>query len=305
MATSSIALLVSACSVDGGGYHVSAGGSLSDAPGGASAGPSSLGGGPESPSEGEGGDASSATPSGGTDSGSAPSTAGRANGGENAEVSNSAGGGTGGLASNGEGGAPTAGASDVPSSGSSGDPPEDENGCDRELLENGDFEAGRKVWSETWDGGDPFQIIVPRNHARLSAAGVSPRDGNYLAWLGGIPDDEWDSHNTVLSQPVQIPADAAVLTLKGYIWVRSLETPETKADYAVIELADEEGNIPWQIQLWNRDHATSDWVYFEKSSNELDLVRGQTLTFVAQARTDLTEESSFWLDSLSFVASCR
>ena len=306
------AALAAACSVDRDRYHLgideqhsapSASGGAPVSPAGASG-----SGGQPSPSEGQAGDPGSATAGAAHDAAGAPGAGGNTHTGGASLGSPSPGGSTsGGIA---ESGAATGATASPPSpmGGSSpaagGGGSNVRDGCDGELLENGNFDAGRTAWSESWNNGDPFQIIVPRSHARLSGAGVSPHDGDYLAWLGGIPDDEWNSHTTVLSQQIEIPADAARLTLTGYVWIRSLETPETKADFAVIELENEEGDIPWQIVLWNRDHATSEWVYFERSSTELDFLRGEQLAFVAKARTDLTEETSFWLDSLSFVSSC-
>jgi hypothetical protein len=53
--------------------------------------------------------------------------------------------------------------------------------------------------------------------------------------------------------------------------------------------------------------ATDQWQAFEYQADDpavLDAVRGRSLTFIAESKTDTSYETHFWLDSLSFIAEC-
>jgi hypothetical protein len=177
-------------------------------------------------------------------------------------------------------------------------------GCDRQLLVNADFEQGPGVaWSETstWAG---IQIVTPRNDVKLKAEGVSPFAGDYLAWLGGIPDNQYDHHVTMLTQKVDVPAGAAQLTLSGRYWVKTVEDQSDDFDEAYLEFDGVDESVVWQaLPLTNRNAGTA-WTAFEKSTFDLESIRGRTITFVAYARTDPAGKTSFFLDSLRLVAIC-
>jgi hypothetical protein len=177
-------------------------------------------------------------------------------------------------------------------------------GCDRQLLLNADFEQGPGVaWTETstWAG---IQIVTHRNDAKLKAEGVSPFTGDYLAWLGGIPDNQYDHHVTMLTQKIEIPAGAAQLTLSGKYWVKTTESQSEDFDEAYLEFEGVDESVVWQaLPLTNRN-AASAWTTFEKSTFDLDAIRGRTVTFVAYARTDPAGKTSFFLDALRLVATC-
>ncbi|MEY2935863.1 MAG: hypothetical protein RL033_6612, partial [Pseudomonadota bacterium] len=115
-----------------------------------------------------------------------------------------------GAAGQGAGGAGTPpGSSAEPLPGSSAEPPpvvtepEVVGGCFNQLLRNGDFERGHEGWTELTELRD---IIVWRDHPDLAPTGVTPQAGNYLAWIGGIPNGAFTTYPTRLEQQVAVPA---------------------------------------------------------------------------------------------------
>jgi hypothetical protein len=175
-------------------------------------------------------------------------------------------------------------------------------GCNNELLVNAGFESGKGVgWTETsdWPGID---LIVNEDEAALAAEGVSPYAGSFLAWLGGIPDNEWDHNVTLIQQYVMIPATASSLTLSGRHLVQSVDDPTAEYDEAYLEF-DLDDEVVWQALRLTNQSSSSGWVSFMKTT-DLDDLAGKTLLFYAYARTDPTGKTSFFLDSLSLVANC-
>jgi len=243
---------------------------------------------------GSGGDTSPAGMGGGSMAGGAG--LGMAGGGASGLGGGGGAGGTGGSAGTG-GTIPIAGAPNAGSGGVVG-------GCDNQLLANAEFEAGpTPSWGEesTWPG---IEIIVATGNSALQAEGVTPYAGNYLAWLGGIPDNEWDHHMVILTQDVTLPADAATLTLSGRRYVKSIDDPSELFDVAYLEFDDEDGDVVWQAQAWSNQTTTNGWVAFESSTSVATALRGRKLTFVAYSRTDPEGKTSFFLDNLRLEASC-
>ena len=177
-------------------------------------------------------------------------------------------------------------------------------GCDNQLLANADFEAGpTPSWSEesSWPG---IEIIVAKTSAALATENVTPYAGNFLAWLGGIPDNDWDHHLVILTQDVTLPADAATLTLSGRRWVKSDDDDSEEFDVAYLEFDDEAGDVAWQAQAWSNQSTTTGWVSFTSTTSVEAAYRGKKLTFVAYSNTDPGGKTSFFLDNLELVASC-
>lgn len=184
--------------------------------------------------------------------------------------------------------------------------PEVIGGCFNQLLGNGDFEAGHSAWGEVAPVRD---VIVDRNEPGLVAAGVAPQAGDYLAWIGGVPNSEYDFYQTTISQDVAIPAETLSLTLTGYVWVAQPQLGQMPQDWAVLEFSDPDPNAPlnglvWQIALWNDESVTSGWQYFEIQRTEVDRLKGRTLPLIGSARSNGGGTLSVWLDSLRLEARC-
>ncbi len=176
-------------------------------------------------------------------------------------------------------------------------------GCNHQLLVNADFEAGPGLpWQESsdWPG---VTIVVPASAAGLQKESVLPYGGNYLAWLGGIPDNPYDHYEVTLTQAITIPATTAELTLSGEYLVHSEDGAEGAYDEAHLQLnvADEVG---WLAQSFTNQDMGHDWKSFSAQTTDLDGLRGKTVTFIAYSRTDLDGKTSFWLDDLRLQATC-
>jgi len=216
--------------------------------------------------------------------------------------SGSAGGGNGGNdAGSGSGGAGSGNAGSSGSAGSGG--AEVIGGCDNQLLRNANFDAGpTPIWREESDING-LEIIVRSDDAKLVAEGATPHSGNYLAWLGGIEDNEWDRADVILRQDVTIPAEASALTLTGQYWVKTADSQTDPYDVSYMEFEDDSGVI-WQAQHLDNTDYSSGWVAFESTTSDMVGLAGQTVTFVAYSRTDLEGKTSFFLDSLRLQAEC-
>jgi hypothetical protein len=182
--------------------------------------------------------------------------------------------------------------------------------CGEQLLANGDFDAGRTGWQETWD---VRETVIGRSDPLLAATGVTPQSGEYLAWLGGVANGEFgEKYRSGLSQMVTFPEATVSLTFSGYVWVEQPELGVTPtSDWMVIELLDPlvaEGVYDdlWQIDIWNEENVTTGWVEFSYvQTMQMDRFRGRTLPIVADSRPDGNGTMSVFLDSLRLVARCE
>jgi hypothetical protein len=186
-------------------------------------------------------------------------------------------------------------------SGTSGGEPI--GGCNHQLLANADFEAGAGLpWQESsdWPG---VTIVVPASDAGLQKEGVSPYGGNYLAWLGGIPDNPYDHYEVTLTQELTIPEATSELTLSGEYLIHSEDGAEGAYDEAYLQLnIDDE--TEWLARSFTNQDMGREWKSFTARTTDLDPLRGKTVTFIAYSRTDLDGKTSFWLDDLRLQATC-
>jgi hypothetical protein len=180
-------------------------------------------------------------------------------------------------------------------------------GCNAEQLKNAFFDRGPLDWTmeSTAPGIEVVEdVILERNSLRLTEVQVAPQSGNYLAWLGNAPNS--DPTHISLMQEVELPEKISRLVVSGRIRIRSEETVLADAnDWLDIALQDEDDF--WAFHTWYIDAADDEWQMFEYAADDravLDELRGRTVTFVVESKTDTTLETSFWVDSLSFIAEC-
>jgi hypothetical protein len=178
--------------------------------------------------------------------------------------------------------------------------------CDVELLFNGGFEDGSADWnpSSSWPG---TEVIVAAEDSALQAEGVAPQAGAFLAWFGGIEDNEHDGHLVQIEKTFSVPSDASGLQLSGYVWIKTAETELDAAyDTAYVDVLDQQEQLLWLPSYWSNLDASTGWVAFSEQllGNDLDRLRGQTVVLRIHSETDPEMKTSFWLDSLSLVATC-
>jgi len=234
----------------------------------------------------------------GLSGGGAPSTGGTLSGGGAPST-----GGTGGRSASG-GSAPTAGGGVT--AGSAGSPPL--GACNSQLLRNPEFDQGPVEWENLSKAPGIFEVsdlIVDSTNQNLAKAGVAPKTGSYLAWLGGVLDGDKGS-KTTLVQDVIIPRKVSRLVVSGFIQIHSTE-PDPKYCKDQIDLTLQDDNDYWSFHFWNGTEVTTDWKAFSYEIADgaiLDQLRDRRLTFYAEAINDTELVSSFWLDSLSLIAEC-
>lgn len=232
---------------------------------------------------------------------------GNVNTGNNAGVGATGGAGAsaGGLSagSGGSTGGPGAG-----SGGSAGGEVEVVGGCNAQQLRNAFFDAGPSGWTE--DSSSPGilgvdDVILEKSSTRLTAVNVAPKSDDYLAWFGGRPNSD-EGTRVNLMQDVQIPAKISNLIVTGWIRIRTTE-PVAAESNDQLDIALQDDSDFWSFHVWRVEDATDEWQPFEVQADDptvLDALRGRTLTFIVESKTDTSYETHFWLDSLSFIAEC-
>jgi hypothetical protein len=181
-----------------------------------------------------------------------------------------------------------------------------------ELLANGDFDLGPTPdWQEHVTYSDSLRIVVPKDDQALAAEDVQPVNGEYLAWLGGIPDNDQRHYTSRLHQSVRIPARTSRLSFSGWIRIKTLE-PENDVAYdrayaQIVQVHESPGesSVLRLFAGWSNRDSGTEWVEFEFATTELDALRDRTLTLEVYSDTDQEYQTSFWFDSLSLYAECE
>ena len=184
--------------------------------------------------------------------------------------------------------------------------PEPIGGCVQQLLANAGFDRGHVAWTETADVRD---VIVRADHPALVGTGVAPQSGNYLAWVGGVPNGDFVMYQTTLRQEVSVPADAISLTFSGYAWVSQPDLGEPLADWAVLQVEDPDpaSSGVWQVQRWDDQSVTQGWQHFEVVTTDatiLSRLAGHTVPVVSFWVPNANGTLDVWLDSLRLEARC-
>jgi hypothetical protein len=249
--------------------------------------------------------------------GSVPNTAGaggRESGGSTPELAPPLNGG-GGVSGSGDAGSASmlgssgSGTGPAGAAGTGTDPGETEviGGCFNQLLANAGFERGHTRWTETSEA--VHDVIVRRDTPLLTAAGVTPQAGDYLAWIGGIPNGDFLMYESTLLQTVSIPAEVVSLTLSGYYWVSQPEMGGMQVDWAVLEAEDPDPNVTtlWVVKRFDNEtnNNSNGWVHFEETLlDNVSALASKTLTVRAKAIPNGNGTLSLWLDSLRLEARC-
>jgi hypothetical protein len=241
----------------------------------------------------------------GTDGGNGAGAAGGSVGAAGSEAGADQGGGT-------DGGSGAGGTSDGGSNATAGNAGFSGEASCGELIANGDFDLGATAdWQEHVTYSDSLRIVVPKDDQALAAEEVQPVSGEYLAWLGGIPDNDQRHYTSRLHQSVRIPARTSRLSFSGWIRIKTLET-ETDVAYdrayaQIVQVHDNPGDssVLHLFAGWSNRHSGTEWVEFEFATTNLDALRDRTLTLEVYSDTDQEYRTSFWFDSLSLYAECE
>jgi hypothetical protein len=157
-------------------------------------------------------------------------------------------------------------------------------GACREKVSNGGFEAGPVAWTQSSTGGYP--LICSRTNCGVT---LTPRTGDWLAWLGGAHNE-----TAVLKQLNLVLPAGQKATLRywyhlesqdvcgydyGYVQLRSGTTTKTLKTYRLC--------IPTNTAGWVQD------------SINLDSYAGKTVHLIFKVRTDASLYSNLFVDDVS------
>ena len=150
-------------------------------------------------------------------------------------------------------------------------------------IQNGDFEQGDNGDWTVYSSGNYFLVTddwLP----------LTPHSGNWLAWMGGAPDED-----SRISQGVTLPAGGPVY-LRYYYQVDSQKTSCTE-DWMYFLV----GTTQLASLRLCQASDTTDW---EVGTVNLSAFAGQTITVTFQVTTSLTGNGSgFFIDDVSLVRS--
>lgn len=181
--------------------------------------------------------------------------------------------------------------------------------CDQNILVDGSFEAGEEKWTPS-SNYTAFEqrvhpLVVANDHESLANYAVTAHEGTQFAFLGDVPDNEYDKYHTTLTQSVFVPQEAIGLALVGHIWVSTNETEEQEWDIAYIQLESQENSEDyWQFKYWSNLDASDGWVKFDAYLDVVDAFRGKHVNLLVQALTDEGTPTRFWFDELEVVVVC-
>ncbi|MBU0511304.1 MAG: hypothetical protein KJ638_06330, partial [Chloroflexi bacterium] len=149
-------------------------------------------------------------------------------------------------------------------------------------VPNGNFELGRGVdWYESSSHGWPLVL-------QSGDLIVTPRSGNWAAWLGGD-----DNETSRIYQQVTIPTNNHFLSF----WYR-IGSQDTYCgyDYGYVKI---NGTGVWQADLCTNT-VTPAWT---QRSIDLSAYAGQSVTLEFRVETDSSFNSNLFIDDVSFAAS--
>jgi len=151
-------------------------------------------------------------------------------------------------------------------------------------IQNGDFEHGDNGDWTAYSSNDYYLIT----HDLLP---LPPRSGNWLAWMGGVPEED-----SRISQGVSLPSDGPVY-LRYYYQVDSSGQDSCTQDWMFFLV----GSTALASLGLCEASDTSAW---EPGTVNLSAFAGQTITVTFQVTTSVTGTgSAFFVDDVSLVRS--
>ena len=145
--------------------------------------------------------------------------------------------------------------------------------CAGELLANGGFESGTTGWTAT--SATNSAIVYARNDAELTALGVTPASGDYLAWLGrDLPSGE----DLLASQPINVSSQASGLLLQGLVRIAGGSNSSCAANcMPTLSVEVQNGATVQVIKTWTPADVTNAWTAFNAPLTDGVLVNGSVL----------------------------
>jgi hypothetical protein len=162
------------------------------------------------------------------------------------------------------------------------------------VIVNGGFEQGQAAWTE--QTALTRTLIVNR-----PPAGIRPRTGEYIAWLGAAPNS-----TSLIVQRFSVPPTTPFL---GYwYWLNSKDDDCSFVDSDVAEVLVDptlDGDYADAVPLLNNryrlcdNNNTLDW---KKNSADLRPYAGQTIDLIFRIRLDAARDSNIYIDDVGLQA---
>lgn len=151
-------------------------------------------------------------------------------------------------------------------------------------IENGDFELGDNGDWTVYSSGEYLLIMDD-----VALMPLTPRSGSWLAWMGGVPDED-----SRISQAVNLPSGGPAY-LRYYYQIVS-DKSMCNADWMYFQV----GATALQSRGLCTAENTADWI---ADSVDLSAYAGQTITITFQVTTDSNDVdmSSFFIDDVSLA----
>ncbi len=148
------------------------------------------------------------------------------------------------------------------------------------LIQNGDFEAGRTIWTEYSAKG--YQVICTTSCGTIP----TPHSGSWLAWMGGA-----NTETARITQGLTLPAGSSYL----HYWYRISSNDACGYDYGRVQVIV--GGTTNTLATYNLCSAnnTANWVY---ATVNVSSYAGQTVSVRFEGTTDSSLISSFYIDDV-------
>ena len=156
-----------------------------------------------------------------------------------------------------------------------------------ELIQNGDFEQGRTIWTE--QGSSIIRTDLP----------TPAHGGSWAAWFGG-----YNNARDVIRQDFSVPPNTDSITLTYHIWMRTAEAPSTAYDYFYAHYRDTSGSLILTFDQIDNTAPENTWIQRVVVASGLSLSTTQTFRLSFEATTDATLITDFVVDDVSLVAPC-
>ena len=153
-------------------------------------------------------------------------------------------------------------------------------------VRNGDFEQGPGVWTEYSLLG--YDLIVDANYLQQYASGVTPRSGDWAAWLGGGSDE-----SAYIEQRVTVPTDQPFLSYWHWVDSNAPCLAPDEARVLVNGVEKDQYDLCWGSR-------TTDW---QPHSVDLGTYAGYPVSLRIRVDTNANYVSSLFVDDVSFQAS--
>jgi len=160
-----------------------------------------------------------------------------------------------------------------------------------QFLANANFDLGSGGgWIE--NGAGYPMVLAPTDPTYPLP--VTPQTGNYAVWMGGL-----DSATRSIYQDVVIPAGATNVSVTGYRYIATEEIAGVY-DTWTATLRNTGGGVIETLGSFTNADALEAWTVFAYSP--ITNIGGQTIRLHLENTNDITNNTNFFIDSLTLSA---